>query len=489
MEITTIETYRKLRNEYSKVPVYREIGGDCLTPVLLLSKYAGKDNLFLLESANLDRSRGRYTFFGFNPLRTLTYKDGIMNIRHRNGGTEQVECDPSIYLQNELNGCSSPMPGAMGAFSGGLIGYLGYAFANYTGMLRKKVREAPDEPVLFMMEADEWYLFDNSTGRVFACACSGGGDVDEDYLRSRERTLAMAEEVSNTGFSRTESQQIVPALKDFSDDEFMDAVRCLQKDIDDGECLQAVLSNKYFIPGRINPVSLYRMMRNMNPSPYMFYIKGAGSVVCGTSPETHLRIKEKTAILKPIAGTIKIDDEPAVLAAKLLSDPKERAEHLMLLDLARNDLYTACDHESVKVTSFFQPETYSHVMHIVSEVEGTLCEDADPFRLFCSTFPAGTVSGGPRVRAMELIDEYEPSPRGFYAGCAGYFSYNGNMDTCIIIRSARVTSEGVTLRAGAGIVHDSRPDGELREISNKLGVLLDSLAGTSLLEENHVFAD
>ena len=489
MEITTAETYRKLREEYGRVPVYREIGGDCLTPVLLLSKYAEKENLFLLESSNMDRSRSRYTFFGYNPLRTLTYKDGVMKIGLRNGETESVECDPSTFLRNELGRYSSPGPGIMGAFNGGFIGYLGYAFANYTGMLRRNVREAPDEPVLFMMEVDEWYLFDNHTGRVYACACPGGGDADEDYRASRERTLVMAEEVAGTAFSRRESQQIVPPRKDFSDGDFMKSVIRLQKDIDDGECIQAVLSNRYFIPGRINPVSLYRMMRNMNPSPYMFYLKGAGSVVCGTSPETHLRIKEKQAVLKPIAGTIRIDDDPVVLAEKLLADPKERSEHLMLLDLARNDLYTSCIHESVKVTSFFQPETYSHVMHIVSEVEGTLSPGCDSFGLFCSTFPAGTVSGAPRVRAMELIDEYEPSPRGFYAGCAGYFSYNGNMDTCIIIRSARVTPDGVTLRAGAGIVHDSRPEGELREITNKLGVLLDSLAGTSLLEENHVFAD
>jgi anthranilate synthase component 1 len=221
----------------------------------------------------------------------------------------------------------------------------------------------------------------------------------------------------------------------------------------------------------------------------MFYFKFGDEVLLGTSPEIHLKITDGTAVLKPIAGTYRLENGNAESAKdRLLNDPKEKAEHLMLLDLARNDIYTGCDFDSVNVVSSFEAEVYSHLVHIVSEVQGKMSKGVSPMKLFCSTFPAGTVSGAPKVRAMELIDQYEKTPRGFYAGCAGYFSYSQDLDTCIIIRSALVTKESTVIRAGAGIVYDSVPEKEYREVENKLGALFDSLKNIRTLEAKNVFA-
>ena len=282
----------------------------------------------------------------------------------------------------------------------------------------------------------------------------------------------------------------ITELEEFDQPAYMKAVEALKEEIVAGECIQTVLSSKFSINGSVNPINLYRLLRSINPSPYMFYIAIDGDVVCGTSPEVHLKIDNGTATLKPIAGTYRYEGENLEqLKAKLLQDEKEKAEHLMLLDLARNDLYTGCVPESVNVVSSFQAEVYSHVIHIVSEVEGKLRSGVSSFDLFCRTFPAGTVTGAPKVRAIELIDKYEKSPRGFYAGCAGYFSYSQDVDTCILIRSAYVNQKTVTLRAGAGIVYDSVPEKEYVEVRNKLGALYDAIKRTPFLEERNVFND
>jgi len=255
-----------------------------------------------------------------------------------------------------------------------------------------------------------------------------------------------------------------------------------------GECIQAVLSNRYRVPGATNPVAFYRALRRINPSPYLFLFKDKDTTLCGSSPETHLKVSDGVATLKPIAGTIRLaeGDDVDRLKRRLLSDPKERAEHLMLLDLARNDLYTRCDPATVQVVQSFQPEVYSHVIHIVSEVTGQLPDNVPPLALFARTFPAGTLTGAPKVRAIELISEAEPSPRGFYGGCVGYVSYSGDLDTCITIRSARFSAEGAELRAGAGIVYDSDPAREFDEVEGKLAALFSAFELMNRMEGNHV---
>jgi anthranilate synthase component 1 len=486
-----INEYRALAFQYKRVPVYREIAGDMVTPIGLLESFSNEVDLFLLESANLDKSFSRYTFFGFSPSEKITFRGGALRSESRERGVEIIKENPIDYLKERLAGESSHSESEMGNFCGGFVGFIGYDMANHMGILRKKIKEEGDDLLMGFFRVDEFYVFDNLMKKFYAAVSTRpGDDPDAAYSRAAERTLAMGIEI--LGCNRKFSVSEVSGVRDqdFTREEFMQAVSSLQKEITAGEAIQTVLSNKYEIAGSFNPVNLYRILRNINPSPYMFYMKFGSEVVCGTSPEVHLKIAGRKALLKPIAGTARYDkDHLEEVKAALLGDEKERAEHLMLLDLARNDLNAGCVPGSVKVEYSFAAEVYSHVIHIVSEVTGRLAPDTDPVDLFCATFPAGTVSGAPKVRAMELIDECERSARGFYAGCAGYFSYSRDIDTCILIRSAMVKPASVIFRAGAGIVFDSVPEKEFAEVENKLGAMFHSLEKISLLERKNVFND
>ena len=487
----TLDEYRKLARSYRRVVLYREIAGDLVTPIGLLGTFAAEPHLFLLESANLDKSFSRYTFFGARPRRVITFRNGTLTVQEGAGPAKRVAMNPVDFLVSELSSENSAKSSGMGGFCGGYVGFVGYDIANYMGLLRGKIREDRENLAMAFLQADEFYVFDNHRGKLYAaCSTLPGEDPDAAYREAAARTLEMAVEALPSYGGAAAAGAGLELTQEFDEASFIDTVRLLKEDIIGGECIQAVLSNKHEIAGPVNPLTLYRLLRNINPSPYMFYVKAGDEVLCGTSPEVHLRIEDRVATLKPIAGTYRIDGgDIGALTEKLLADEKERAEHLMLLDLARNDLYTGCETDSVSVVSSFAPEVYSHLVHIVSEVQGRIREDVPPLRLFCNTFPAGTVSGAPKVRAMELIDQYEKSPRGFYAGCAGYFSYSQDIDTCIVIRSAMVRKDRVILRAGAGIVYDSVPEKEYREVGVKLGALLDAITRINTLEERHVFAD
>ncbi|MCU0849151.1 MAG: anthranilate synthase component I family protein [Spirochaetes bacterium] len=486
----SMEKYRELSGKYRRVVIYREIAGDLVTPISLIRNFSDRECLFLLESADLDKSFSRFTFFGFNPSRIISYRGGRVLIKD-SSGTSVVDANPVDVLMELLEDESSNREPEFGNFAGGYVGFMGYDMANHMGILRSRVREDEENTTMLFMETDEFYVFDNFMGKTYAAVsmvCAG--DPEEEYARAERRTFEMAFEITDVNEANPASSGISEKFQDFEKEHYMEAVGRLKELITSGECIQVVLSNKYEIRGAVNPMNLYRLMRNINPSPYMFYIKNGSEVLCGTSPEVHLRIEGRKATLKPIAGTYRLDGtDPELIKKNLLSDEKERAEHLMLLDLARNDLYTGCRSDSVRVISSFEPEVYSHLVHIVSEVSGELRDGVMPLKLFCNTFPAGTVSGAPKVRAMELIDEHEVSPRGFYSGCAGYFSYSGDVDTCIIIRSAMVKKDSVVFRAGAGIVYDSVPEKEFLEVENKLGAAFDSLRKMSVLEEKNVFAN
>ncbi|OHD65002.1 MAG: anthranilate synthase component I [Spirochaetes bacterium RBG_13_51_14] len=487
----TLQQFIELSRQFRRVVVYREIAGDSITPISLLMNFSDEDNLFLLESANLDKSFSRYTFFGFRPRRTITYQNKTLIVESREAGIGRINTGPIDYLVQELSCERSNKNPGMGNFCGGYVGFIGYDIANYMGILREAIREDTENISMAFFQVDDFYVFDNHMGKLYAaCSAEIGGDPEYAYRKAADRTLEMAAEIRCVHNKFFLPGGDLKQSQEYGMDSYMEAVRTLKEDIVSGECIQAVLSNKYEIACSINPINLYRLLRNINPSPYMFYIKVGGEVLCGTSPEIHLKIQDRTAILKPIAGTYRIDGGTIEeITARLLADEKERAEHLMLLDLARNDLYTGCKTDTVRVVSSFEPEVYSHLIHIVSEVRGEMRDDITPLRLFCNTFPAGTVSGAPKVRAMELIDRYEKSPRGFYAGCAGYFSYSQDIDTCIIIRSAYVKRDRVILRAGAGIVYDSDPENEYHEVGNKLGALFDAIKRIDTLEKRNVFTD
>jgi len=464
------EEFMKLAGDYDRITVYREVFGDTFTPITLLRNFSNEENLFLLESANLDKTFSRYSFFGNNPKRVITFAGN--DITEKKGGkTNKFSMNPMEYMGQQFNAEKGYNDGMFGDFSGGFAGFFAYEAINYMDILRKPLKVSPKSKLLGFMEVDEFYAFDNHQSKLYAAVSVKTKDGEAAYDKAVKRTQKMSVEVHRFNFDNFESELDCPVVMDMEQDEFMEKVAALKEEITNGEAIQIVLSNAYRLKGKIHPLSLYRALRNVNPSPYMFYLKFGSEVLLGASPEIHLKIREGVATLKPIAGTYPITEDIEAAKAALLADPKERAEHLMLLDLARNDLYTCCEPESVKVTEQFVPEVYSHVIHIVSEVVGKLEKGRSPLDLFMRSFPAGTVSGAPKVRAMELIEQYEASERGFYAGCVGYFGYSGNMDTCITIRSAYVTEEETVLRAGAGIVYDSIPENEFKEVGNKLGAL------------------
>ncbi|NPA15391.1 MAG: anthranilate synthase component I family protein [Deferribacteres bacterium] len=450
------EDFAGLWDRYDRIPVYKELMTDIFTPSLFLMAHRNRESLFLLESADVKKDFSRFTFFGF-PEEVYSAED-----------------DPFSFLKSVK--ASSPVYKDFGGFTGGLVGILGYGASNYTGLLRKKVREGED--LGLFMKVERFFVMDNFRQRLFAvCVVKRGKTPLEDYTKAGEILEGMEKELlrgcSSFSSSRASSFQVE---SDFTKREFEERVKALKAEIERGEAIQVVLSQRLTLFGEnLNPVNFYRMLRRINPSPYMFFLKFGGRVFCGSSPEVHLKVSGGKAYMKPIAGTYPVGKNIEEIAARLKSDEKERAEHLMLVDLARNDLYTYCEPETVSVPDFMEAEVYSHVIHLVSSVVGSLREGIEPVELLRMTFPAGTVSGAPKVRAQELIDEYEVSPRDFYAGCVGYMSYSGELDTCITIRSARFEKGKVTLRAGAGIVYDSVPEKEYEEVNNKLKALMEAV--------------
>lgn len=482
----TKEKFLELAPQYGRITVYREITGDTLTPIALLRNFSNEKNIFLLESANLDKTFSRYSFFGRNPKRVITFKNGTM-VEAKGSKKTELSINPADYLASEFYKEKGYNDGLFGDFSGGFVGFFGYDAVNYMGVLRKRIKEDTKENIIGFFEVEEFYVFDNHKGKLYAaCSVSTKGDADAAYRKGLTRTADMEAEVHALNFDMYDSQYNAPITREYEEPAFVEAISAIKSEITAGEAIQVVFSSKHEIEGNINPVNFYRSLRMVNPSPYMFFLKFGDTVLCGSSPEIHLKVKNRVATLKPIAGTYPVTEDIERDKSSLLADPKERAEHLMLVDLARNDLYAGCDVDSVKVVQSFSPEVYSHVVHIVSEVQGKLRDDETPFSLFMKTFPAGTVSGAPKVRAMELIDQYETCPRGFYAGCVGYFGYSGNLDTAIIIRSALVKKNKIVLRAGAGVVYDSVPETEFLEVDRKLKAMFAAYTKLPVLEGAHV---
>ncbi len=457
------ERFRDYWERYRRIPCWREFVFDMAFVPLLVSGFYGED-FFLLESANTRKEFSRFTYLGVP------------------SDVRVVEGTDPFSLVKEAVAPSAPEVPELGDFCGGLVFMLGYGASNYTGVLRRRVREGEDLAVL--MRADRFYVLDNYTQKVYGCVVvERGNSARGDYERAMDELALMEERLREAAVAEgMHGHKVEEVVWEMEPGQFMDAVAAVKEMIASGEAIQVVLSQKVEVRGNLNPVAFYRYLRKINPSPYMFFLKCKDTVYCGSSPEVHLRVKGKRALMKPIAGTYPVGPDLDRIIASLKRDEKERAEHLMLVDLARNDLYTHCLPESVEVVRFMEAEVYSHVVHLVSTVVGTLPPGTSPVDLLRMTFPAGTVSGAPKVRAMEIIDEMEFSPRDFYAGCVGYYSYNGNMDTCITIRSARFNPAGCVLRAGAGIVYDSVPEREHQEVVNKLKALLVAMENSALME-------
>jgi anthranilate synthase component 1 len=477
------EMFTDLARQGNLIPVYREILGDLETPVSAYKKLRGEGCSFLLESVEGGEKWGRFSFLGLNPSLMFQVKGGQTTIQ-RQGRNEVLDttADPFEHLRQLLAGFHPVAMEGLPRFWGGLVGYLGYDMVRYIERL-PNLTPATDMPEARLMLADNLLIFDNlrQTIKILAIVHL---DPEAPLRDQYDRALAAIEVLIKrlhqpVPLGALQLPALPPPLaSNLSRERFEDMVRTAKEYIAAGDVIQVVLSQCFSTPLRHDPFDLYRALRSINPSPYMFYLDQGDIKVVGASPEILVRLEDGQVSYRPIAGTRPrgaTTAEDQALEAELLADPKERAEHLMLVDLGRNDVGRVAKIGSVRVPELFSIERYSHVMHIVSQVEGELAPEHDGLDLLKSTFPAGTVAGAPKVRAMEIIEELEPTRRGPYAGAVGYLSFGGNLDFCITIRSFTIYQDKVYLQVGAGIVADSDPATEFQETVNKGMALMRAL--------------
>jgi anthranilate synthase component I len=465
---------------YNRIPLVLESFADLDTPLSLYLKLAQQRYTFLLESVVGGERFGRYSFIGLPAKVRIRVKGAHVEVEDAGGVIERHEGDPLAFFREFLGRFrAAPQPG-LPRFCGGLAGYFGYDTVRHIepklGARRSTRPDALDDlPDMLLLLTDELAVIDNLAGKIYLIVYADPGEADA-YARAQER-LQQLRRASRapvtipyqtaTGVTRAESETGPEA--------FEAAVSRAKDYIAAGDVMQVVLSQRMQLPFAASPLSLYRALRSLNPSPYMFYYDFGDFHVVGASPEILVRKEGATVTLRPIAGTRPrgaTRDADERLASELASDPKEIAEHVMLLDLGRNDVGHVAAIGSVRVTERMAIERYSHVMHIVSNVEGRLAPGTTSFDVLAASFPAGTVSGAPKVRAMEIIDELEPTARGVYAGAAGYISFQDDMDLAIAIRTAVVRDGTLYVQVGAGIVHDSVPANEWQETLNKARAVL-----------------
>ena len=465
----SLEEFTELSKKYNRITVYKETDGDMDTPVSILSKLLSLDRAILLESAKESKVYSRFSFLAFGIKEKLVLKeDGLYCNGKYIGDLSRLE---ELLLQNR----TAPFDG-FGDFSGGYVGCLNFGFVEQCGILRKPLsHKDADGGTLYLVE--KFCVYDNYTNRLYmALSKKIEGNIPAEAMYERIREELEASENELKSLSGVRPMPLNPnVVRSIPKEQFMSKVQKIKDLIEAGEAIQIVLSD-YLDIDNLDPFQFYRNLRKINPSPYMFFIKDGGSFVVGSSPEVHIRVRGNTAYLRPIAGTKPrgASDNVDEIIKVLTNDEKEKAEHLMLVDLARNDLSRICAPGSVNVESFMEPEVYSHVVHLVSQVKGELKSNADVVDAIIQTFPAGTVSGAPKTRAIEIIDELEETPRGIYSGCTGYIGFNGNVDMAITIRIAVFNGFKARLQAGAGIVYDSVPEREYEEVMNKLGALIRS---------------
>ncbi len=472
MQVTpSRESFLQLSRKGNVVPVYTDMLADLETPVSAYVKLRGSQPAFLLESVEGGENVSRFSFIGCNPRKIISAKAG--------------DADPLKLLETELAGYKPVDVPGLPPFTGGAVGYLGYEFMH---SVEKSVPlAAKDElgvPAMWFMLCDSVLAFDRAhqTMRLIVNAHVGsdaGAAYDAACAELQRMQAALAKPTPLTSASLSDSGPVKVPQGNFTKDAFEQMVEGSKEYIRAGDIFQIVLSQRFSREFKKTPLDLYRALRTVNPSPYMFLLETGDFALVGASPEVHVRLTGHKVEIRPIAGTRprgKTTTEDVAFEKELLADDKEKAEHLMLVDLARNDIGRVCAYGSVKVPEFMVIERYSHVMHIVSQVEGQLAPERTAFDLMRATFPAGTVSGAPKIRAMQLIANMEGTQRGSYAGALGYFSYNGNLDSCITLRTALVKDNTVHIQAGAGVVADSVPSAEYQETINKASALFKAIS-------------
>ena len=473
----TPERFAELAAEgYNRIPFVREVLADLDTPLSVYLKLANGTYSYLLEAVQGGEKWGRYSIVGL-PARTIIRVYGHEACVERDGATvERCEVeDPLAWVEDFHRGFRVAAAPGLPRFTGGLVGYFGYDTIRY---IEPKLARCPnpdelDTPDVLLMVSDEVAVFDNLAGQLYLVVHADPAEEGAYEKASRRLDELVAHLVAPFSHPPATVERPVGEedfVSGFTQEGFEAAVAKTREYIIDGDVMQVVLSQRLSIPFGARPLDLYRALRGLNPSPYMFYLDLGDHQVVGSSPEILVRCEDGVVTVRPIAGTRprgRDETEDKALEYDLLSDPKEVAEHLMLIDLGRNDVGRIAETGSVEVTDRMVIERYSHVMHIVSNVEGRLKDGMSAMDALRATFPAGTVSGAPKIRAMEIIDELEPVKRGIYAGAVGYLAWNGNMDTAIAIRTAVVKDCRLHMQAGAGIVYDSVPRNEWNETMNK----------------------
>jgi anthranilate synthase component 1 len=486
-DLLTAEAFRQLADAgYNRIPVAREVLSDLDTPLSVYLKLADGPHTYLFESVEGGETWGRYSIIGLPAQRTYTFRGRTLEVREHGEVVETRElADPLAEVDALRASFRVPKLPGLPAFTGGLVGYFGFETIAWIEP-RLAGHALPDElgtPDALLMLSEEVAVFDNLAGRLYLVVHADPGEPQA-YARAVRRLDALVHRLRHAGASYPDV--LDPSLlqegdfvSGFSRDGFIAAVEKSKEYIRAGDVFQVVLSQRLSVPFRARPVDVYRALRALNPSPYMYFFDLGGTQVVGSSPEILVRLQGGRITVRPIAGTRPRGATPeldAALEAELLADPKERAEHLMLIDLGRNDVGRVAEAGSVVVGEQFVVERYSHVMHIVSEVTGQLRGGLGFADVLKATFPAGTVSGAPKIRALEVIRELEPVKRNIYAGAVGYLGWWGDADTAIAIRTAVIHDGRLHVQAGAGIVHDSDPASEWEETMNKGRALFRAVA-------------
>jgi anthranilate synthase component 1 len=481
MQITTFDEFKELAQRGTFVPVYKEIVADLLTPVSAFLKIAEhSDYAFLLESVEGGEQVGRYSFLGKDPFLILRARGGNTIIDRAGQITESEK--PFVTTLRELMAqFHSPFVPGLPRFTGGAVGYLGYdAAAWFEPVTLQSSREIQDEAGFMLF--DTVLAFDHVRHRILIIAnarITGDEELESLYQFACAKIDFVRRELER-GLSRAEpsSAASLDVTSNVTREEFERMVRTAKEHIAAGDIYQVVLSQRFEASIGADPFTVYRALRHVNPSPYMYFIRMGDRSIVGSSPEMLVRVEGRRVETHPIAGTRprgRNDDEDMRLAEELKRNEKERAEHVMLVDLGRNDVGRVSEYGSVRVPTFMTLERYSHVMHLVSIVEGKLSEEYDRLDALVACFPAGTVSGAPKVRAMEIISELENQRRGLYAGAVGYLDFAGNLDFCIAIRTVVIENGRAYVQAGAGIVADSNPAAEYEETRDKARAVIQAL--------------
>ncbi|MBK8944777.1 MAG: anthranilate synthase component I [Ignavibacteriae bacterium] len=484
--------FEELSKKYNVIPVYEIITADLLTPVLAYLKIREKNNFsFLLESVEGIGRLARYSFIGSSPKEIIQSENNHITIT-KNGKAEKLEIELLDYLHNLVEKYNHPQIENLPDFTGGIIGYLGFEIiSKIESTIHFNQNLSQEFPNSILGLFDTIIAFDHYKHRIILIANVFVEEIQNSYF-AYEEAISRISEIKKKIVEPISYQNKFNTISEFEGkinlEEFSSKIEKIKNNIYDGDVFQLVISERFNQKYEGDLINVYRALRIINPSPYMYFMEiNEDLTIIGTSPEDLLKVKDGNATILPIAGTRrrgKTKEEDLLLEENLLNDEKEIAEHTMLVDLARNDLGRVCEHNSVFVSEMKKVHRFSHVMHIVSRVEGKLQNDKNCIDALKASFPAGTVSGAPKIRAIQLINEYENVRRGPYAGSVGYIDFNGNLDMCIAIRTFFANKNTIYWQAGAGIVADSKPELELKEIQNKSAVLVSALKFAEEIDEN-----